>query len=215
MGARVKICGLTRLADVEAVNAAKPDYIGFVFAESRRKIAPEQAVKLRAALRPDIIPVGVFADALLEHILALVRGGAVDVIQLHGAADGPESGDYIAELKARTNAPLIKAVALEKPGDAQKWAESRADYLLFDSKGGGTGQVFDWDLIGNIGKPYFLAGGLNAGNIACAVRRTAAYAFDVSGGVETDGLKDPGKIRDFVEIIRRLGVSRRIDKDEQ
>jgi len=195
---KVKICGLSRPCDIEAVNIAKPEYIGFVFARSRRRVTPRQALELRKILRPDIVPVGVFVDEDMERIVSLARGGVIGAVQLHGR----EGEDYIQKIKALTGLPVIKAVAMEKAGDAQKWSGTSADYLLLDHKGGGTGVHFNWDLIGEISKPYFLAGGLSAANVREAADKTKPFAVDASSGVETDGLKDPDKIGEFIKRVR-------------
>jgi len=198
MKMKIKICGLTRPQDIDALNANKPDYIGFVFAESRRKVTPAQAAGLRKLLSPDIIPVGVFVDEAQENILALLRDGIIDVIQLHGSEDE----EYIQKLKHLTDKTIIKAISVQNRGDVQKWSGTAADYLLLDHKGGGTGENFNWDLIGEIDKSYFLAGGLNAQNITEAILKTAPFAVDVSSGVETDGVKDPAKIKEFIRRVR-------------
>lgn len=195
---KVKICGLTRMSDIEAVNLARPDYIGFVFAESRREITPGRAAVLREKLDPGIVPVGVFVNEALDNILSLVQNGVICVVQLHGNEDA----DYIAWLKAMTDAPVIKAVPVLEEGDARKWRESPADYLLLDNKGGGTGESFDWSLIGEVGKPFFLAGGINDGNVREAVDVVRPYAVDVSSGAETGGVKDPDKILTIVRSVR-------------
>jgi len=195
---KVKICGLLRPCDIDAVNAEKPDYIGFVFAESRRKVTLTQAAELKNLLLPDIIPVGVFVNEPIENILSLVSEGIIDVIQLHGS----ESEAYIQKLKLLTAKPVIKAIAVQCKGDVQKWSGSEADYLLLDHKGGGTGQSFNWDMIGEVDKPYFLAGGLNPKNIVEAIGKTTPYAVDVSSGVEAEGLKDPAKIKEFIRRVR-------------
>jgi phosphoribosylanthranilate isomerase len=194
---KIKICGVTRLCDLDAVNAAQPEYIGFVFAESRRKVTPSQAAELRAKLSPDIISVGVFANEARDNILSLVRSGIIGAIQLHGE----ETEQYIENIKALTDKPVIKAVSVSKPGDAQKWADTCADYLLLDNKTGGTGQPFDWNLIGEVKKPFFLAGGLTITTIEAAILTIIPFAVDISSGVETHGLKDGEKIR---TIIRRI-----------
>ena len=195
---KIKICGLSRLEDIDFVNLARPDYIGFVFAPSRRRVTPEQARKLRGTLRPDIVPVGVFVNESIENILALED--VIDIIQLHGSEDE----GYIKTIKSRTDMPVIKAAAVQKTGDARKWQNTEADYLLLDNKGGGTGQTFDWNLIGEgIEKPYFLAGGLNIGNIPDAIRLLAPYCVDVSSGAETEGQKDPDKIERIVRLVRQ------------
>jgi len=195
---KVKICGLSRPCDIDAVNAASPNYIGFVFAESKRKVTLPQAAELRKALSPGIIPVGVFVDESIENILSVVAAGAIDIVQLHGAADEV----YIQKLKSLTDKPIIKAIAVQKMGDVQKWSATAADYLLLDHKGGGTGQSFDWDIIGETPKPYFLAGGLGVGNIIEAIQKTTPYAVDVSSGVETENAKDPTKINEFIRRVR-------------
>ena len=195
---KIKICGLSRQCDIDAVNKEKPEYIGFVFAKSRRKITPVKAAALRKILYPDIIPVGVFVNETTENILSIVRSGAIEIIQLHGSEDE----NYIKKLKQQTSKLIIKAIRVENKGDVQKWSNTSADYLLLDYKGGGTGQTFDWDLIGETTKPYFLAGGLNPENITEAIRKTTPFAVDVSSGVETNGVKDPEKIKEFIRRVR-------------
>ena len=195
---KVKICGLSRPCDIDIVNIEKPDYVGFVFAESRRRVSSAQATELRSLLRSDITPVGVFVDEPIENILSLIHNGTIEIIQLHGAEDEK----YIERLKSTTDKQIIKAIAVQKIGDVQKWSQSSADYLLLDYKGGGTGQVFDWDLIGEVRKPYFLAGGLRPENVAEAIRKVAPFAVDASSGVESDGVKDSAKIREFIKKVR-------------
>jgi phosphoribosylanthranilate isomerase len=178
-----------------AVNRFKPDYIGFVFAESRRKVTPNQAWGLKTALSPGIKTVGVFVNEPLPHILSLLNEGVVDIIQLHGAEDE----NFILKLKNETDAKIVKAVSVQKKGDAQAWENSAADFLLLDHKGGGTGENFDWDLIGTVAKPFFLAGGLNSENVAQAVKKISPYAVDTSSGAEiSPGVKCAEKIKRFI-----------------
>ena len=195
---KIKICGLTRLADIEIVNTAKPDYIGFVFANSRRKVEHNQAAELRQALSTGIISVGVFVDETITNILALVQSGVVDAVQLHGSEDE----GYIEKLKIKTDVPVIKAVSVQNVCDVLKWQRTCADYLLLDSPGGGTGQTFDWELIGETSKPFFLAGGLELSNVAESINQITPFAVDVSSGVETNGVKDLGKINGFIRRVR-------------
>jgi phosphoribosylanthranilate isomerase len=195
---KVKICGLSRFCDIDAVNREKPEYVGFVFAESRRKVTPQMAFDLRKKLDPDIIPVGVFVNEAPENIVSLVKRGIIDAIQLHGS----ENEEYIGRLKALTDKPVIRAVAVLNMGDAQKREETPADYLLLDGKDGGKGQSFDWGFIGKLDKPFFLAGGLCLENIGQALAKVKPFAVDVSSGVETDGFKDPAKIREFIRMVR-------------
>jgi len=195
---KVKICGITRLCDIDAVNDVKPDYVGFVFANSRRQVTFEQANELRKNLAKDIIPVGVFVNETIENISQLVRDDIIKMVQLHGM----EKVEYIAKLKELINVPIIKAVSVKHSKDVQKWEATTADYLLLDNESGGTGQTFNWDLIGKTTKPYFLAGGLCVNNITNAISKTTPFAVDVSSGVETDGSKDPIKIKEFIRRVR-------------
>ena len=196
---KIKICGLTRPCDIDAVNVAKPDYIGFVFADSRRKVTPQQAAELRQRLNPCITSVGVFVNEAIEDIISLAESGVIDVIQLHG----DEDEEYITQLKMQTDKLIIKAISVQQKGDVQKWLQTTADYLLLDSKGGGTGRTFDWNLLGDdLVKPFFLAGGLGFDNIEEALNRIKPFAIDVSSGAETDGFKDAEKIDRLVELCR-------------
>lgn len=193
---KIKICGLIRPEDIDAVNQALPDFAGFVFARSKRQITAETAAQFRAALDPRIPAVGVFVNQPLTDILSLARAGTIQFIQLHGQ----EEESIIMELKKRTDCPVIKAVRVETPEDIRAAERLSADYLLLDNGAGGTGKAFDWSLIEEISKPFFLAGGLNAGNIQDA-RHFHAFCLDVSSGAETDGKKDPHKIRQLTDLI--------------
>ena len=186
---RLKICGLSRSCDIEWVNDAGVDFAGFVFARSRRQVSPEQAKQLHSMLKKEITAVGVFVNETIETIVGLVEDGVIDWVQLHGQEDEA----YINELKSKVSCPVIQAFSVRTKEDVLRARESCADYILLDQGSGGTGRVFDWTLIESIGRPFFLAGGLNAENIKEAVR-TGAWAFDVSSGAETDGFKDREKI---------------------
>lgn len=194
---KIKICGLFRFQDILAVNDAMPDYAGFVFAESRRKVSHEKAAALKSLLDPGILAVGVFANADPREILRLCKTGVIDLIQLHGREDAA----YINALRQAVPHPIIKAVGVECSRQILEAQTLPCDYLLLDSPGGGTGKGFDHSLIPPLEKPFFLAGGLNAGNL----RKAAAcrpFALDVSSGAETGGLKDPDKIKELVDIVR-------------
>lgn len=196
---KLKLCGLVRICDIEAVNRLNPEYIGFVFAKkSRRYVDPAQARKLRARLNKGISPVGVFVNESPEAIADLVRSGIIDVIQLHGS----EGEDFLRKLRELVSCPIIKAFSVKTPQDVRIACESSADLILLDSGGGGTGTVFDWDLLEPIRRPWFLAGGLSPENAADAIRRLAPYGVDVSSGIETDGVKDIQKMNDFVRAVR-------------
>lgn len=199
---KVKICGLRRPEDIEAANAAKPDFVGFIFVpESKRYVAPDLTARFRRDLAADIQTVGVFVNAPIEAIVAICQVGTIDLVQLHGEEDQA----YIEHLKGQVDQDIIKSVAV---GDELVVDPSQADYLLFDSLSpsrGGSGKVFDWQMVSAYqDKPFFLAGGLGVDNIEKALKVVRPYAVDASSSLETDGVKDPVKIQEFVAKIREV-----------
>ncbi|NJE34012.1 phosphoribosylanthranilate isomerase [Megasphaera sp. SW808] len=194
---KIKLCGLTRRCDIDWVNELLPDYVGFVFAGSSRRVTDEQAAQLRKLLREDIPAVGVFVDEPIDHVAALVRQGVIQLVQLHGAEDEA----YIRELRRAVSVPVIQAFSVRSPEDIQAASRSSADFVLLDQGAGGTGRAFDWSLAAALDRPYFLAGGLHPGNAAAAAE-LRPYAVDVSSGIETDGVKDRQKMIAFVKRIR-------------
>ena len=195
---RIKLCGLSRPCDIEAANALKPEYIGFVFAQkSRRYVTPEGASALKRLLSPEIAAVGVFVNEAPETVAGLLNSGVIDLVQLHG----DEGEDYLRQLRQLSPRPVIKAFPIRRESDVKEIESSSADYVLLDS-GAGTGNVFDWQLVRALRRPYFLAGGLHAGNAESAVRQLRPFAVDVSSGIETDGRKDAGKMAAFVAAVR-------------
>ena len=196
---KIKICGIKRLEDIEMVNRYKPDYIGFVFADSKRKVSHDLAKELRNNLDSDIIPVGVFVDSPQDEILKLFDDGIIEIAQLHGS----ESEQYILDLKKKTNGELkiINAIEMTQEIDLLEYNDSSSDYLLLDS-GKGSGKTFDWSLIRkDIKKEFFLAGGLNSENVTQAINEFNPYAIDLSSSLETDGFKDENKIKEIMEVI--------------
>ena len=197
---KVKICGLSRVEDIDAVNSALPDYIGFVFAQSSRRIDEATAMMLKERLDLQIKSVGVFVNEDAENVAALCNCGVIDFAQLHG----DEDEDYIARLKDRCGCPVIKAIGI---GDELMTYPCNADYLLFDTlshKRGGSGAAFNWSLLaGFSGKPFFIAGGLSAHNVSEVIITLAPFGVDVSSGVETNGKKDVEKIYEFISIVRQ------------
>ena len=196
---KIKICGIKRLEDIEMVNRYKPDYIGFVFADSKRKVSHDLAKELKNNLDSDIISVGVFVDSPQEEILELFEEGIIEVAQLHGS----ESEQYILDLKKKTNGELkiINAIEMTQEVDLLEYNDSNSDYLLLDS-GKGSGKTFDWSLIRkDIKKEFFLAGGLNSENVTHAVEEFNPYAVDLSSSLETDDVKDENKIKEIMEVI--------------
>lgn len=201
---KIKICGLTRDCDIEAVNELGPEYIGFVFApKSRRYVEKEQAAGLRGRLRPDITAVGVFVKEKPEVIAELLQDGIIDMAQLHGN----ESEEYIMRLRELTSKPIIRAFRIDTSQDIEAANQSCADHILLDSGNGGTGTVFDWNLLEKIARPYFLAGGLTPDNVRQAIIRFHPYALDISSGVETNGCKDKAKMTAFVQNVRQMPLN--------
>ena len=195
---KIKLCGLSRTQDIEAANKLKPDYIGFVFAaKSKRRVSPLKATELKSRLDPEIKAVGVFLDDDLDAVAAMMNLGIVDLVQLHGSEDE----EYIKKLRTITDKPVIKAFIINSAEDVKRAEASTADYILLDG-GKGEGKAFDWSLLKNIKRPYFLAGGLNPDNAADAVRTLAPFSVDVSTGIETDGKKDEEKMTAFVNAVR-------------
>jgi phosphoribosylanthranilate isomerase len=191
---KIKICGLFREQDIEFANEAKPDFIGFVFAESRRCINLETAALYKKLLNPQITAVGVFVNADISFIAELYNLGIINIAQLHGN----ESEHYINELKKTCEIPVIKAVNI-----GNIYPEN-ADYLLFDNGKGGTGKIFDWNLIPKCNKKFFLAGGIYLGNIKEAIKLNP-YCIDLSSGVENEkGEKDREKIMEICRLVKNL-----------
>ena len=199
---KIKICGLRRPRDIEAVNAARPDFAGFVVEVpgSRRSVDKRELRELAGRLKEGILSVGVFVNAPPELVAELLEEGTLDLAQLHGQEDEI----YMAELRRLTEKPLIQAFSIQTGQDAERALESRADYLLLDQGRGGTGQTFDWSLLPEINRPFFLAGGLGEENLERAIRQVRPWAVDLSSSLETDGQKDPEKILRAVDLVRRL-----------
>ena len=227
---KIKMCGLRKLEDIEAVNEWKPDYAGFVFApESRRYVTAEQAAELKARLDPQIQAVGVFVDEAPEKVAALLNQGVIELAQLHGSEDE----EYLVRLRELTHKPVIQAFRILSREDVVRAMKSSADEILLDS-GAGTGSTFNWEVLrmesgydraidaekdgerafctkwnrekslyAEETRPYFLAGGLNPQNVTEAIRQLHPYAVDVSSGIETDGSKDREKIAAFVTAVRK------------
>ncbi len=196
---KIKLCGLTRVCDIEAANELKPEYIGFVFApDSRRYVTPHKAQQLRQMLDPGIRAVGVFVRENAATVAALLNSGMIDIAQLHGDEDEA----YIRQLRTLTDKPLIRAFRIRTANDLEEAARYSADHILLDS-GQGTGTAFDWQLLRNFSRPCFLAGGLTPDNVGSAVRLLHPYGVDVSSGIETNGLKDKDRMAAFTAVVRK------------
>ena len=203
MSVKIKLCGMFREQDIDYVNEALPDYIGFVvmFPKSHRNIGLETALRLKKRLSPEIKSVAVSVNAPVEKLAGFANSGAAELLQLHGTEDSA----YIAALRRRTCVPLIKAVRVTEFGDVEKALALDADFLLLDS-GTGSGKAFDHSLIDRerITKPFFLAGGLDPENVRQAALAVQPYAVDMSSGIETDKVKDLEKILAAVRAIRNI-----------
>ena len=196
---KIKLCGLTRPEDITAANALEPDFVGFVFApKSRRCVTAEQAKALRNHLLPSIQAVGVFVDEKPERVAALLEDGIIDLAQLHGREDA----NYLERLRALTEKPIIQAFPIKTPEDLERAQASSADNILLDS-GAGIGIPFDWTLLKNFRRPYFLAGGLGPDNVAQAIQFLHPWGVDVSSGIETGGVKDFHKMAAFAAAVRK------------
>lgn len=198
---KIKICGLKSEDDISYVNELKPDYVGFVFLQGRaRYVSPQRAAHLRNLLSPSIQSVGVFVNEPVENVAALLQDGTIQIAQLHGQEDA----GYAQTLKRLCNKPIMKAFIIKSEEDIEKACSYPCDYLLLDN-GLGTGQVFDWSLVRNPGRPFFLAGGLTPQNVTDALSMIHPYGVDTSSGVETEGHKDYAKIKAFIDTVRKNG----------
>ncbi len=206
---RVKLCGMFRDVDMQAVADARPDMCGFIvgFPKSHRSVEPDRLNDLCATLReaePDGAPiwrVGVFVDMPLDRLAGIVESGCIDLVQLHGSEDSA----YVEELRRRTGVGIIQAFRVRSASDAAAAEDSAADLVLLDN-GQGTGAGFDWSLAASVQRPFMLAGGLGPENAARAIAEVRPWGVDMSSGVETAKLKDPAKMVAAVAAVR--GVRR-------
>ena len=195
---KIKFCGLKTLDDINCANELCPEYVGFVFApKSKRYITPAQAKKLRGTLSEKISAVGVFVNENISAVAEILNAGIIDAAQLHGN----ESDTYIKNLRGVTDKIVIQAFQIKTADDIATAEKSFADFILIDS-GAGGGKVFDWNLVKNLRRDYFLAGGLNPENVSDAIKFLKPFAVDVSSGIETDGKKDFAKMRKFAAAVR-------------
>ena len=195
---KVKICGLSSKEAVETAVSAGTDYIGFVFAPSKRQVTLEEATELAKLIPVNVKKVGVFVSPSRAELLEAIEKVGLDLVQLHGQV----ADDLFEDLPCAS----IQAVQVDGNGHVP---HSRADYLLFDAPVAGSGKTFDWGQLDTSGlaQPFFIAGGLKEDNVAKAIQHFTPYAVDVSSGVETDGQKDHEKIRRFIERVKH-GISR-------
>ena len=213
---KVKMCGISKVETIPAVVDAKPDYMGLVFAPSKRQVTVEQAKTLVEELHKQyavrynsetIKTVGVFVNETIENLLKIAEEVKLDVIQLHG----DEDESFIQILKEQSNVEVWKAVQVRSAADAEKWIDSSADMLLFDAyhkdERGGTGEVFDWSSLDEFERPFMLAGGIDSTNVARAIRTVRPYGIDISSGIETNGVKDNEKVKAFTNIVRTVALS--------
>ena len=229
---KIKMCGISKVETISAIVDAKPDYMGLVFAPSKRQVTVEQAktlveelykqnvvgnnseaeqtesvTSLDTASSETIKTVGVFVNETVENLLKIAEEVKLDVIQLHG----DEDEFFIQILKEQSNVEVWKAVQVRSAADAEKWIDSSADMLLFDAyhkdERGGTGEVFDWSSLDEFDRPFMLAGGIDSTNVARAIRTVRPYGIDISSGIETEGVKDNEKIKAFTNIVRTIALS--------
>ena len=218
---KVKMCGISKVETIPAVVEAKPDYMGLVFAPSKRQVTVDQAKTLVEELHrgyaqkygsdtehdknDTIKTVGVFVNETVDNLVTIANEANLDAVQLHGDEDEA----FIQSLKERTNVEVWKAVQIRSAADAEAWIDSSADMLLFDAyhkdERGGTGEVFDWSSLDAFERPFMLAGGIDSTNVARAIRTVRPYGIDISSGIETNGVKDDEKITAFTKIVKSIG----------
>ena len=218
---KVKMCGISKVETIPAGVEAKPDYMGLVFAPSKRQVTVDQAKILVEELHRGyakkygsdtehdkngtIKTVGVFVNETVENLVTIANEANLDAVQLHGDEDEA----FIQSLKERTNVEVWKAVQIRSAADVEKWIDSSADMLLFDAyhkdERGGTGEVFDWSSLDAFERPFMLAGGIDSTNVARAIRTVRPYGIDISSGIETNGVKDDEKIKAFTKIVNSIG----------
>ncbi len=198
---RIKLCGMWREVDIEGVNAARPDYVGFVidFPKSKRSLTRERVAQLSSQVDDRIVRVGVFVDEPQEFVAELFDAGTIDVAQLHGHEDE----EYIARLRAITDVRIWQAFQVRDAAATERARASSADMVVVDA-GQGTGRVFDWSLVQGIDRDFILAGGLGPDNVAAAIEQVRPWGVDMSSGIETDGVKDPEKMRAAVGAARKM-----------
>ncbi|WP_347979918.1 phosphoribosylanthranilate isomerase [Limosilactobacillus allomucosae] len=205
-GCQIKICGLKRSADIAMVNRYRPDLAGFIvdFPRSHRSITEEQLRSLTSQLDPGIRSVGVFVDAPAEKIIQLLNDGVIDMAQLHGR----ETDADVRRIQQATHRPVIRAYLIHERQDLIAALNSPADLILLD-QGLGSGQPFDWQLVSDVAikRPFILAGGLNANNLDQAIETLRPNAVDLSSSVETQGIKDPVKVKKAIAIVRRHNLN--------
>ena len=223
---KVKMCGISKVETIPAVVEAKPDYMGLVFAPSKRQVTVDQAKILVSELHKqyanrynrnviqwsnDVVQefiktVGIFVNETLDNLVTIATEVNLDAVQLHGDEDEA----FIQSLKERTNVEVWKAVQIRSAADAEAWIDSSADMLLFDAyhkdERGGTGEVFDWSCLDEFERPFMLAGGIDSTNVARAIRTVRPYGIDISSGIETEGAKDDEKIKAFTNIVRTIAM---------
>ena len=194
---KIKLCGLSRVEDIEVANKLLPEFVGFVFwKKSRRYISPNDAAALKNILDKKISAVGVFVNEKIETVAEIAK--FLDLIQLHGTEDD----NYISTLRNYTDKKIIQAFKIKTADDLQPAKNSHADFILLDS-GAGTGEIFNWQMLKDFEREYFLAGGLNVENVSDAVKNLKPFAVDVSSGIETGGVKDAAKMKKFVQKVRQ------------
>lgn len=225
---KVKMCGISKIETIPAVIEANPDYMGLVFAPSKRQVTVDQAKTLVEELHKQyanrynrdaeqysnqtliyqefIKTVGIFVNETLDNLVTIATEVNLDAVQLHGDEDEA----FIQSLKERTNVEVWKAVQIRSAADAEVWIDSSADMLLFDAyhkdERGGTGEVFDWTSLDEFERPFMLAGGIDGTNVARAIRTVRPYGIDISSGIETNGVKDDEKIKAFTNIVRTIAM---------
>lgn len=201
----IKICGITKPEEIKILNEEKPDFAGFVFAESKRKVDAKTSKTLIELLDKDIKTVGVFRNNNMEYILEVLKTVKLDIIQLHGS----ESNDFINELSNKTDCIIWKAFSINSKEDIDVINKCPVNTILLDGSNPGSGKAFNWEHLNNkkINKNIIIAGGINEDNILDAMRTFNPFAADMSSSVETiddkgNRIKDKSKIHRIINKVR-------------
>ena len=195
---KIKLCGVSCPEDVELVNRLHPDYVGFLFINDPQQIDQKTAASLRKRLDPSIEVIGVFENERPLFITNLLRQGIIDAVQLRGR----ETEDDIQAIRQQVNCPVLQMVRVETPADVLRSEWSVADYLLLTGTADAPGNAFNHALARYSRRPFFLAGGLNPGNVKDAIKACHPYAVDVRTGIRTNGRMDPEKAEEFIRQVR-------------
>ena len=201
----IKICGITKIQEIKILNEEKPDFAGFVIAESKRKVDIAKAKNLISSLDKNIKTVGVFRNNTMDYILKVLDNVKLDIVQLHG----DENNDFINELKTKVKCTIWKAFSIKSQEDIDIIKRCPVDTILLDGSNPGSGKTFRWECFDNldINKNIIIAGGINEDNVLDAIKTFNPFAIDMSSSIEAiddkgNRIKDKEKIHRIINKVR-------------